>query len=84
MDGGADSQYRWCRKGLGLTKDDSVTNEKDDGRASAENPRRAAGDKSKLAATGDSTWIVNIVLATAAAACFMTARRLRSKAAWRE
>lgn len=66
------------------TKDDSVTNEKDDSRASAENPRRTAGDKSKLAATGDSTWIVNIVLTTAAAACFMTARRLRSKAAWRE
>lgn len=66
------------------TKGDSVTNEKDDGRASAENPRRATGDKSKLAATGDSTWIVNIVLATAAAACFMAARRLRSKAAWRE
>lgn len=66
------------------TKDDSVTNEKDDGRASAEKPRRTAGDKSKLAATGDSTWIVNIVLTTAAAACFMTARRLRSKAAWRE
>lgn len=63
------------------TKDDSVTNEKDDGRASAEKPRRTAGDKSKLAATGDSTWIVNIVLTTAAAACFMTARRLRSKAA---
>lgn len=63
------------------TKDDSVTNEKDDGRASAENPRRTAGDKSKLAATGDSTWIANIVLTTAAAACFMTARRLRSKAA---
>lgn len=66
------------------TKGDSVTNEKDDGRASAENPRRATGDKSKLAATGDSTWIVNIVLATAAAVCFMAARRLRSKAAWRE
>ena len=65
-------------------KGDSVTNEKDDGRASAENPRRATGDKSKLAATGDSTWIVNIVLATAAAVCFMAARRLRSKAAWRE
>ena len=65
------------------TKGDSVTNEKDDGRASAENPRRATGDKSKLAATGDSTWIVNIVLATAAAVCFMAARRLRSKAAWR-
>lgn len=66
------------------TKDDSVTNEKDDGRVSAENPRRTAGDKSKLAATGDSAWIVNIVLTTAAAACFMIARRLRSKMAWRE
>ena len=66
------------------TKDDSVTNEKNDGRASAENPRRTAGDKSKLAATGDSTWTVNIVLTTAAAACFMTARRLHSKATWRE
>lgn len=66
------------------TKDDSVTNEKDDGRVSAENPRRTAGDKSKLAATGDSAWIVNIVLTTAAAACFMIARRLRSKVAWRE
>lgn len=63
------------------TKDDSVTNEKNDGRASAENPRRTAGGKSKLAATGDSTWTVNIVLTTAAAACFMTARRLHSKAA---
>lgn len=66
------------------TKDDSVTNEKNDGRASAENSRRTAGDKSKLAATGDSTWTVNIVLTTAAAACFMTARRLHSKATWRE
>lgn len=63
------------------TKGNSATNEKNDSRASAENPRRTAGDKSKLAATGDSTWIVNIVLLTAAAACFMTARRLRSKAA---
>lgn len=65
-------------------KDDSVTSEKDGGRTSAENPRRTAGDKSKLAATGDSTWIVNIVLTTAAAFCFMTARRLRSKASWRK
>ena len=64
------------------TKGNSAANEKDGDKASTKNPRHTTGDKSKLAATGDSAWTVSITFATAAAVCFIAARRLRSKVAW--
>lgn len=63
------------------SKDDSSTLKKDTRGISAKQSGRAAADKPKLAATGDSAWMASIALAMAAAVCFMAARRLRAQAA---
>lgn len=66
------------------SKSDPVTPEKDADETSTNRSGGTTADEPKLAATGDSAWMASIALALAATVCFMTARKLRSKAAWRE